>query len=330
MNKKTIIRYLMNELNKEETSQLFNWVEASPENRRYFNTIKNLWALNSNTASSTAPDFARLKLKIQTRSRSSKIIQFTGYLSKIAAILFIPATIGLLWLALGNTKQDNLPQTGQSDISIYTPLGSRAEFTLPDGTKVWLNSGSQLTYPHHFTGSRRKVSLKGEAYFEVTKNKDFPFYVSTPRGSNVLVKGTSFNLCAYDTDLTTAVTLVNGEVDFLHEKSNQTIRILPGQHVRYEEQRQTFSRPSDVATDIYTSWKEGILVFDHLPLPELIKRIERWYGVLIRVTDTTLLDFTYTGKIKEESISQVLEMLRQTSDISYKIDGKNILLSRKE
>ena len=335
MNKITIIRYLNDETTESETTDLFHWIEQSPSNRRYFNAVKNLWvSQNLHQPTDVATDFddleKRINRSVHPHSTFPSSIQ---NLTRIAALLAIPLALMLLWMVLKPQKE--LPLLTQIDnpwINIYAPLCTRAHVQLPDGTNVWLNSGSKLSYPRLFEGDARTVYLEGEAYFDVVTNDYYPFIVNTVHKMDVEVRGTSFNISAYKNDSWAILTLVSGTLNFVDKSTGKKTRLNPLQSASYQQMDQAslIVIQSDVNTDLYTSWKDGILVFDRVPMLDLANRLERWYGVTIHIEDSDMLHYTYTGRFKEETIGHVLELIKQSSNIAYKMEEKQVFLYKKQ
>jgi ferric-dicitrate binding protein FerR (iron transport regulator) len=193
---------------------------------------------------------------------------------------------------------------------ISIPYGGKSKFTLPDGSVVWLNSGSKLSYPSAFMG-QRNVQLEGEAYFDVVKNK-VPFVVSTQFG-DILVLGTSFNVKAYaDDDFQT--TLVEGSVT-IKKNAGNNVMLRPGQQAFVNKQNQ-FEIQS-VETEIFTSWKDGKLIFYREPFETVAKRMERWYNVNIQVDNEEIKDLWFTGTIEMETLSEVMELISKSLPVTY-------------
>src|SRR5690606_24897985 len=146
--------------------------------------------------------------------------------------------------------------------------------TLPDGSKVWLNAESSITYPTTFVDKERKVEITGEAYFEVSHNAQQPFIVASAQ-QLVEVLGTEFNVNAYNDDHSINTTLLKGSVR-IKTTSNQTTILTPGQQARVSNET---IRVNDVQTEDYIAWKNGLIVLNHADLSSVVKQIERWYDV---------------------------------------------------
>ncbi|HSO88587.1 MAG TPA: FecR domain-containing protein [Draconibacterium sp.] len=241
---------------------------------------------------------------------------------KIAAVLIIGLLLGLSVQYLKKTKP-----------VYYTsiaPKGSISQLVLPDNSIVYLNAGSQLKYSVDGINGKREVFLEGEAWFDITKNEARPFIVHTLL-YNVNVFGTKFNVKAYKTDDEIVTTLEEGSVqvtssETLKLKENKMIR--PGEQLVYNTLKKTVE-VKQVNSRMFTAWKENKLIFVNMNLKELIILLERKYGVDIEVTDNLILDCHYDGTIKNESILEVLDLLKETLPVKYKIEGQTILITKK-
>jgi ferric-dicitrate binding protein FerR (iron transport regulator) len=201
---------------------------------------------------------------------------------------------------------------------------------LPDNTMVYLNSGSEIKYAVNNAGGQREVFLDGEAWFDVAKNEKKPFVVNTPFYA-VKVLGTRFNVKAYKTDDEIATTLEEGSVEVLSSGSSRMNgkKILkPGQQFIYNQSTGTV-RTEHVSTRLFTSWKDNKLIFINMNLEELIVLLERKYGVDIDVDDNIILDYHYDGTIKNETILEVLDLLKETLPIRYKIEGQKVIIQKR-
>lgn len=203
---------------------------------------------------------------------------------------------------------------------IIIPYGKRSEITLADGTHIWLNSGSQLSYPTEFKADSREVYLSGEAFFDVKSDPNKPFYVIT-RDIRVRVLGTSFNVSSYNEDNTTQTVLLKGKVSAgKNALFAKTIDLVPGERMIYDKSNESVSKDHvDVA--LYASWVKGYLIFDNIPITEVYKKLERYYNVDVMAEDG-LEKITFSGKLDlRENIKDVLENISFAS--SLKVQENN-------
>ena len=259
--------------------------------------------------------YAIVRERIQKNMRFHKLL---SQVQRVAAILFIPLLIGSLWYVFSNDKGENKFTT--STYSAKSPVGMLSVLTLPDSSKVWLNSGSTLSYSIPFTKSNRRVAIRGEAYFEVSKIHGSSFYVKSSK-LEVKVVGTKFNFKAYDDENITEVVLEEGKVE-LHpsmEGKGNNIVMLPGTRAIVD------NRNGHIVTNVenterFTSWRKGMMIFDNTSFGEVAKQLERWYGIEIVVKDLEIYKYKITTKFKDETLKNVLEMLEISSPIkiSYK------------
>ena len=207
--------------------------------------------------------------------------------------------------------------------TIKTPKGGRYTISLPDGSKVWLNSASSLSYPTAFSASERKVKLIGEAYFEIAKRKSQPFRVES-NNQVVEVLGTHFNINSYEDEAYIKTTLLEGSVRIILKSANPNAQLLkPG------EQSLTSSSQSDIKiqhtdTEKAIAWKNGYFKFKNTPIRDIMREIERWYDVEL-VYDGKLAPDEFTGYISNDvKISGVLKMLEESGGIKFTVKGRKL------
>ena len=205
MNQDLLYKYFKGNANIEEEKQILDWVDASDENRKAFQKERMLYDI---ALFSEEKQSERLK-------RKTRILPILQWTARIAAVMIILFGSGLLFKDYRYNKSAQLQ-------TVAVPAGQRAQITLADGTKVWLNSQSTLTYASNFGRQERNVLLDGEAYFEVSKNEKIPFFVNTET-NKVRVVGTSFNVCAYNGSNEFETTLVTGIVDIYTLKGEKPI-----------------------------------------------------------------------------------------------------------
>lgn len=220
-----------------------------------------------------------------------------------------------------SSKESNLTNT------LIIPRGGSYGIQLADGTKVWINSDSQLKYPSSFGEGERKVELTGEAYFEVVTDAKRPFVVVTNQ-MEVMAKGTSFNVSAYPSDGQTATTLVEGLVE-IKSGSNKPLTLKEGYMATAKIDCPSLSvQKADV--NQVKSWVDGFYYFENMPLPELAKRIERWYDVEISLQGEDLEKVMFTGAMEQDKpVDFILSLIKESKSIKYSVNGKKIILKSK-
>ncbi|MGQ8338220.1 FecR family protein [Sunxiuqinia sp. A32] len=220
-------------------------------------------------------------------------------------------------------EKSNKPSAAMNQIII--PYGKRTDVVLADGTHIWLNSGSQLSYPEEFKPDSREVYLSGEAFFEVKSNPDKPFYVVT-RDIKIKVFGTSFNVTSYEEDKTIETVLVEGKISAGRNKLfAKSINLTPGERMTYDKKNENLSTDK-VDVRMYSSWVNGYLIFQNVPLVEIFKKLERFYNKEIRV-ETDLGRITFSGKLDlKDDIEDVLDNISFTSAVKvFRTNGLYII-----
>ncbi len=218
-------------------------------------------------------------------------------------------------LAINNDTIDIKQTSTPTAINkIIIPYGKRSEITLADGTHIWLNSGSQLSYPTEFKSNSREVYLSGEAFFDVKHDKEKPFYVIT-RDIKIKVLGTSFNVTSYEEDNTIQTVLVKGKV--LVGKNQlfaKTLDLIPGERMTYNKNNKDLTK-DQVDVKLYASWVNGYLIFESLPITEVYKKLERYYNRNI-ITESGLDKITFSGKLDlKNKVEDVLENISFASSV---------------
>jgi transmembrane sensor len=270
--------------------------------------------------------YREIKLKeTQASPKYGTSAKLVGFLAKIAAVLFIPL---LLW-HVSTTKHSKLSKKEITYIEIYSPIGSRTMFYLPDGSKGWLNGGSYLKYPDQFTGRSRDVRLKGEAFFDVKTNPKKPFIVSS-KHLVINAKGTAFNISAWEDELEVEVVLVEGKLDIFHRSKNEQkwlTSLNPG-HLFHSVPTTEGSYIQNTDAAKHISWTEGKLIFRDEPFIDVVARINRWYNVNLVIKDDILESYRYVATFQDESLDEVLKMLAISAPIHYKELPRKQLIDR--
>lgn len=231
--------------------------------------------------------------------------------------------------AITETEAD-FSKASVSDINtsktVFIPRGKLYKVTLSDGTEVWLNADSRLSFPVHFGGDKRQVELKGEAYFKVAKDASRPFVVKSA-GVSTTVLGTEFNFRAY-TGETPEVALIRGAVVVDDVATGKRVRLNPGQAATVGKDRISVGR---INTDYYTQWKEGLFYFDDNSLLDVMKELGRWYNVSIEIEDQTLARYNiHFIAERDESLDQIVSDLNFFSYLNVSKKADRLIISRKK
>ncbi len=225
--------------------------------------------------------------------------------------------------------KDNLAGNEEHSLAhVIIPYGKRSEITLADGTRIWLNAGSQLSYPLSFTGSTREVYLAGEAFFEVESNPNMPFYVIT-NDLKIRVTGTRFNVTSYPNDQTAQAILLSGKIGATRNKRfGRSIDVNPGELIEYRKSDGNFTL-ENVDVELYSSWINGYLVFDDEPVGNIFKKLERYYNRRI-LTDNIGEQIRFTGKLDlADNLEKVLNFIAFSASFSYEIENETIMIKQK-
>ncbi|MBV8252254.1 MAG: FecR domain-containing protein [Chitinophaga sp.] len=205
-----------------------------------------------------------------------------------------------------------------------TPKGRQFALVLPDGTKVWLNSESSITYPTAFSGKERSVKLNGEAYFEVAADPHHPFIVQVTDQTSIEVLGTDFNIKAYSNDARMEATLVSGAVRVAHGQDKNLLK--PGQQARMTSSGMTVL--SDVDIENVIAWKNGLFNFEGIQLADAMHQIERWYNIKVQY-ENGIPDIRFGGKVNRNiSLNELLRILAR-ADLKFRLESDRLTILRR-
>jgi len=324
--------YLEGRGTEEDKQKIKNWFSSLQAEQELRKVSHDIWNDIVQNIVIHGYDEARIQDRINHLLRLEEAMEYNKnkakiriirYLTRIAAVLFIP----LLLFTLYNWEGKVGAKESISYAEIYSPLGARTNFILPDGSSGWLNGNSYLNFPIEFKGKCRKVKLTGEAYFNVKEDPEMPFTVVTD-GIKVKAYGTSFNVMAYPDDRNIEVTLESGDVEIFRKDDygrDLSIDKLIPEHRGVYIKRTNLYNTDKVNVDKYISWKNGELVFRNEPMTEVVKRINRWYNVRIIIKDKKLESYSYRATFVDETLDEVLKLLKLTSPIEYQDLGRKIL-----
>ena len=208
--------------------------------------------------------------------------------------------------------------------TISTPVGGEYHFTLADGTMVWLNSSSRLTFPTRFTGDAREVLVEGEVYFGVQHDESKPFIVRV-NDVSVRVLGTEFCISAYPENEGVMTTLVRGAVQVT--SGNNQVVLKPGYQAVVDQYSGAISQRA-VELSLYTSWVRGIFEYENMELNDIMVQLARWYDVQFTFSASECKERRFTGVIRKyEDLNDVLDMIEKTTNVKFIINGKNVTIT---
>jgi transmembrane sensor len=326
MDKNSIIEYLQGNATEEQKQALLEWIRKSPENAKYFASVKDLYVFSS-MQSSDAGSFA-IESKRTVKSRAWRLVALG-----VAASLLVALVVDIAVRSNSVRHDDDRVQLSEvkKDYihTIYTEKGVKGEVTLPDGSMVRMNSDTRIVFPDQFTGSTREVFVSGEAYFDVVSNPDVPMIVTASKNFSLKVLGTAFNVRSYDNEISATATLYRGSIELTSKQPNsdkmQTIMLVPNQtYVINATLNSGKVQPADTVTT--KAWLRGELIFDDTPMSDVIKELNRWYGTEFTVLDRTVYNTKLSADFKSCSIREIMDVIKFCSPIDYKITDNQVTL----
>jgi transmembrane sensor len=354
-----IAKKLTGEATPEELRELEDLLRNNPELHYPMQTISDLWNPGSPLDQQVAEQafnrhLDRMQdLNLDYHSPASRRHKSSYRIALLAAACMIVA-IFITGIYLKNHRiTTTIAQTAAAPApagnEIFTGSGSRTHVTLPDGTVVWLNAGSRISYEKNFGAARRTVSLIGEAFFDVAPNANSPFVIHTAH-IDIRVLGTSFNVKSYPSDKTTEATLIRGSIEVSirnrisdriilkpNEKlivSNEDSSLLAKENTihrlgKVDPSLVVISKPTyehNSGAIIETSWVDNKLIFQDEEFKDLARQMERWYGITIRFDGSDKEGLRFTGTFEKETIQQALDALKLTGNFNYSIEGTQITI----
>jgi ferric-dicitrate binding protein FerR (iron transport regulator) len=309
-------KYLRNEASEEETQLLLSMLRRDNDLDQFLERM-----LDQSHPELDEKTGQRMHEQIrstisQRRKRSVRTVSLRRAM-QWAAMIVLPLLSALLVYLI---TSDQLP--GDNRVTITAPNGEKAIVTLADGSRVWINSGSSLTYGNDFNRHQRKVSLEGEAYFEVAKDPQHPFIVHT-REMDIQALGTAFNVSAYSDDNYSSTVLVEGKIKV--NAGGQEEILTENERAIVDKANRSLSTDRVFASD-FIQWKDGNLYFDNSTFDEIANTLSRVFNVEIRFASEKLRPIRFTGTLGNSSIRNALDILSLTSSMVYEMNGTVIEL----
>lgn len=244
--------------------------------------------------------------------------------SQATGLLARQGNTRIIKLNAGQISYNGKAGTNQATLynTLTTPRGGKYQITLSDGSKVWLNAASSITFPTHFASTRRTVSISGEAYFEIAPEKSGPFEVSVGQ-MKILVLGTHFNVMAYRDETKVKATLLEGSVKI--EKGDTALMLKPGEQAQMNQSGQ-LKLVKNVNTDKAIAWKNDLFCFDRDDIHAVTNQLSRWYDVDVEIHGKITKHFSGTLP-QHVNVSQIFKVLEETGGIHFRIDHHKIIVS---
>jgi len=325
-----IIKYLNRETTQEEKQQLLTWLKESQANKKLFHEIRDIWlSSEAATISDKEVQHAFGLFKRSTTIQKKKRIQQQNF-----SFLRIAASIGVLLICtLGSyflgKKEQHLSRESAVQIVNQVVMGdeSKGAITLPDGTTVWLNANSKISYPEVFSKEIRKVKLEGEAYFDVIHNTQSPFIVESDQ-MEINVLGTQFDVKNYTGQTNLEATLLTGKVKVRFSPEQEFITLAPNQTISFDKQSNKFNIREVDAND-YIIWTNEKLTFNNELLSTILYKMEKWYNIKITCADNVPLDQRLSFTIRRENKEEIFKTLELIAPIKSNIDGYYVSIRKK-
>lgn len=317
-----LIRLFSGDAAPEEKKEIAVWLDQSDENKKLYSDLQDIWlssGIDSNADGYHLEEAIRKFLDQIRKTETAPVrkINFSRVLKYAAIVLLALALPFSYYLGRNNRPGDN------SLTTISCAFGDRSSIVLPDSSHVWLNSGSKLTFNSNFRDGR-KVSLEGEAFFEVSKDKHHPFRVKTI-DVEVEVLGTKFNLKAYPDEKSVSTTLVEGSVKISSEYQHELMK--PDQKITFDKESKKMTVQEVTDTSLETDWKDGRFVFRNETLAELKPKLERWFDVDIEFGDEQVKNRRFTGVLGHESILEAVSYFDLSNFVTCRIQGNKIIIN---
>ena len=358
-------KYLSKELKPEEQLQFDQWLNESEHNREELNRIHKYGAYLEASIAMQAVDIEKARIitdfKIwkntaREEQENEKLRKKIGIrnLYRAAAVLLLLIANAIVFIYLFP------PKISSGFTEIISPLGSRTQLKLSDGSTVWLNAGSTLKYANNFSKENRAVQIEGEAFFDVIHDPLHPFIVNAS-SVNLTVLGTAFNIRAYHDENTIETTLIRGKVEIEktnHAKGELKIVLKPNEKATYiknqnklfvnnvvlpQERDESTKAKSEVADNVNKAsesrpeltkldventiaWKEGCLVFENQPLSDIMATLSRRYNVSFTYQNKDVLRYRFTGRFKETTLEQVLQAIMLTSPLEAEVKQNKVTI----
>lgn len=323
-----LTREITGEITGEEKTELASLLKASPENQEKYRLMEKFWRQEGYADQSSDSDEALNKVLARINDSPENVKARTAILPilrKLAIAAIVVFMIGVGFYAY----QEYQTPTTIATIEKYNDTGTRSMITLSDGTRIWLNADSKISYPETFHGDTRDVRLTGEAFFQVAHNKQQPFYIHLNKAT-IQVVGTSFNVKAYSNEENIQTSVLTGKVAFMsHSKKstslNDTVYLVKNNKVTYSLSTGKMDTEITNAQED-REWINGKMICKSETLESIARQLERNFGKKIVFKDQRIAQYRYTGTFDESSLEEILQYLAMTKSFKYTIAEKAVVI----
>ena len=321
-----IAAYLSGEADKEMIDVLFRWKDASDENATLFEELSVAWGscfADYNSLAKSKEKVLKKVLRLSRRRRQVRPILIAATIGAAVGLGFLTSSVisGQRHKAIDN----RILAIPSGEVTITTKPGQKSETTLPDGTKIWLNSGTTIRYPLAYGIQERNVTLEGgEIFLDVSKNENSPFKLNTSNGF-IRVYGTSFDVRDYQDDATMSVTLLEGSIEHFSKEGVALAKIEPGHELLFHKSSGNMLL-SECDAEGIAVWRHGEMKIEKASLSDVVLDMERWYGVDITLKGHIPVRNLYWMTIKTESLREMLTLINKITPIDYNIEGKDVTI----
>ncbi|MEX2566416.1 MAG: FecR domain-containing protein [Cyclobacteriaceae bacterium] len=323
-------------MSKDQARSFLDWLQSSEGDAFLSNKTEEIWKDNPENLNKQNPDVEKIWKRIKTnpklypkpekqKAHREFHPSFVSWFNWACSFLLIGFLLWFYLMDMGNVEKPNIENSDSEKIvTKYNPPGQKTKVHLQDGSVVYLNSDSKITYPENFL-SNRSIELEGEGFFTVSKDSLNPFKVLA-NGITTTALGTSFNVNTFNPGEKVKVTLVSGMVNINKEGLEDLLLLKPGEQSVLTDTGEKFQKRA-VNVSKFISWIDGILIFEKTPILDVISALERWYGVNIQLQGNVPQSLCSGTFQNNEMLENVLEVLSSSVGFKHQLKGKKVIIN---
>lgn len=319
-------RLIAGSTTEEENRQLMEWFRQCASEEEFFALFETAWKDSPDEMPREIQERMYRRLNVNLDEKEAKIVPLRSRFSWKSWLQVAAACIIIVLSLVNYNMIHNKKQLSTQNFKVSAEKGQRAFITLPDSTKVWLNSDTKVSYPADYGMKERHVTLVGEAYFEVTKNPAKRFIVEA-KGMQVEALGTAFNINAYRDDNKIIASLFSGSVRVSYDDHVAILK--PYESVEVDLLSRNFSQYTDESMQNIAPWRENEITFDGESLEEIARIMNRLYNITIYIEDESLKKECYVGTIRNNSLENFIDIINLTTPVVYEYKGDTVFLKRR-